>query len=146
MPNNVVKSFADKSGKSVAEVEKLWDKAKAIAAEKGLKDDAFFAFATATLKTMCGLKEATMTGDVAMPDAPMSMKKKGTPTGKMPCGSPYFDCDDEAFWNLHQKVRGNRQWFDKHYKDTEIAQWARENKGSKFYLKNNEMFRKVKAS
>jgi len=29
MPSSVVKSFADKSGKSVAEVEKIWDKLKA---------------------------------------------------------------------------------------------------------------------
>jgi hypothetical protein len=90
------------------------------------------------------VEEETGVDNVAMPDAPAV---KGTPTGKMPCGSPYFDCDDDQFWGLHQRARGNRQWFDKHYKDTNIAQWARKNKGSQFYLKHDSgMFRKVKAS
>jgi hypothetical protein len=143
MPNQVIKSFAKKSGKSEADVEKLWNQAKGMASEKGLKDDAFFAFATASLKTMCGIKEATMAADI--PDVPSL--PRGTPTGKMPCGSPYFDCDDDQFWDLHTRVRGNRQWFDKHYKDSDIAQWARKNKGSKFYLKHESgMFRKIKAS
>lgn len=39
MPGNIIKSFADKTGKSESEVEKLWGKAKKAAEEHGRKDD-----------------------------------------------------------------------------------------------------------
>jgi hypothetical protein len=55
MPANTVKSFADKTGKSVAEVEKLWDKAKAVAADAGEAEN--FAYITGILKKMLGLNE-----------------------------------------------------------------------------------------
>jgi len=50
-----VKSFADKTGKSEAEVEKLWDKAKKIAKESGREED--YAYITGILKKMLGLNE-----------------------------------------------------------------------------------------
>ncbi len=82
------------------------------------------------------LKEATVQGDIPT-----------TPTGKMPCGTPYFDCGhrEDMFWDLHVKARGKGQWFNKHYKDEPVANYARSNKGKNFYLKLNDMFRKVKA-
>ena len=55
MPSNVVKSFADKTGKSVAEVEALWDKAKKSAADEGQADN--YAYITGTLKKMLGISE-----------------------------------------------------------------------------------------
>ena len=35
------------------------------------------------------------------------------PTGKMPCGTPYFNCNhnEDMFWNLHTKARKKGQWF-----------------------------------
>ena len=71
----------------------------------------------------------------------------GVPTGKMSCGTPYFKVNDDIFFGLHLKARKNRQWFDKHYKNTNVGGWCRKNKGRGFYLKHeeNEMFRKVKA-
>jgi hypothetical protein len=71
----------------------------------------------------------------------------GVPTGKMPCSTPYFNCNDDMFFNLHLKKRKNKQWFDKFYKNTDVAAWARKNKGKDFYLKHEDqdMFRKVKA-
>jgi hypothetical protein len=56
MPANTVKSFAEKTGKSVQEVEKLWDKAKTIAADAGEAEN--FAYITGILKKMLGLNEA----------------------------------------------------------------------------------------
>jgi hypothetical protein len=140
MPSPAVKSFASKTGKSFAEVEKLWDKAKEIAKkDHNESDENFYAVVTGILKNMLGLKEATSAAAVPA---------LGMPTGKMPCGTPFFKCNDEQFWDLHTRVRGNRQWFDKHYKDTNMAAWARNNKGSKFYLQHEGlgMFRKIKVS
>ena len=52
MPNNIVKSFAEKSGKSVAEVEKMWDSVKASLIKQGEseKDDSFYPKLTGILK------------------------------------------------------------------------------------------------
>ncbi len=82
------------------------------------------------------LKEETTTDNVAMP------------TGMLACGTPYFKCNDNMFFSLHLKARKNRGWFNKHYKDTNVAGWARKNKGKGFYLKHEDsgMFRKIKAS
>ncbi len=55
MPANTVKSFAEKTGKSVAEVEKLWDKAKELAKEAGEAEN--FAYITGILKKMLNLNE-----------------------------------------------------------------------------------------
>lgn len=55
MPNNVIKSFAKKSGKSVDEVEKKWNRAKAIAAEKGHNED--YDYIVGILKNMLDLNE-----------------------------------------------------------------------------------------
>lgn len=64
MPSSVVKSFADKTGKSVAEVEKLWDKAKAIVKDE-YKDvpedsDKFYSLVTGILKKMLKIDEQSM--------------------------------------------------------------------------------------
>ena len=57
MPSNVVKSFADKTGKTVKEVEKYWDKAEEIAKEKFSPDSKqFYAYLVGTLKKMLGIK------------------------------------------------------------------------------------------
>jgi len=58
MPNNVVQSFAKKSGKSIEEIERLWQKAKAIAAEEGHVED--YAYITGILKKMLSIKESSM--------------------------------------------------------------------------------------
>jgi hypothetical protein len=61
MPNNIVKSFADKTDKSEAEVEKLWVKAKGIVS-KGYDDvesesDQYYALVTGVLKKMLKIDE-----------------------------------------------------------------------------------------
>lgn len=55
MPANIVKSFAEKTGKSVQEVEKLWDKAKELAADGGHKED--YNYIVGILKKMLKLNE-----------------------------------------------------------------------------------------
>lgn len=61
MPNNIVKSFADKTDKSVNEVEKKWDKAKKIVKDQydDVKEDSgnFYKLVTGVLKKMLGLNE-----------------------------------------------------------------------------------------
>jgi hypothetical protein len=64
MPSNIVKTFAEKSGKSTDEVEKLWNKAKGVVS-KGYpnvkkESDKWYALVTGTLKQMVGLKESTL--------------------------------------------------------------------------------------
>ena len=61
MPSSAVKSFAGKSGKSVEEVERLWDKAKGIVskgydAKEGSSE--YYGLVTGILKKMCRIKES----------------------------------------------------------------------------------------
>ncbi len=56
---SLVKSFAEKSGKSEAEVEKLWDEAKKSAEEQGHKED--YDYIVSILKNMLKLNESNIT-------------------------------------------------------------------------------------
>lgn len=56
MPASIVTSFAEKTGKSVQEVEKLWDKAKEIAKEEGEPEN--YAYITGILKKMLKINES----------------------------------------------------------------------------------------
>lgn len=58
MPSPYIKTVAKQTGKSEAELEKLWDKAKASAAEQGHKED--YDYITGIFKKMAGVNEATM--------------------------------------------------------------------------------------
>ena len=59
MPSPIVKSLAKKNGLSVADVEKLWDRAKAAATNQIKKDDPnFYAYVVAILKKMVKGKAA----------------------------------------------------------------------------------------
>lgn len=68
MPNSIVKSFADKTGKTVQEVEKLWDGAKELAKKDGRKesDKDFYPYVTGILKNMLKLESVTDSVDEAM--------------------------------------------------------------------------------
>ena len=54
MPSNTIKSFAKKANKTVAEVEKLWKKAKKLAEKEGQKNN--YAYITGILKKMLKLE------------------------------------------------------------------------------------------
>jgi hypothetical protein len=60
MPAAVLKSFAEKSGKSIETLERYWTEAKETAREKGLDESKpeFFAFVTAVVKKRAGLSES----------------------------------------------------------------------------------------
>lgn len=63
MPAAVVKSFAKKTGKSVADVEKLWDKAKESAKKQRDEDDPnFFRLVVGILKKMLKIEENLVDG------------------------------------------------------------------------------------
>jgi len=64
MPASIVKSIADKSGKSVDEVERLWGEAKAKAKEEGKSEDGddFYPYVVGILKRMAGIKESVLLG------------------------------------------------------------------------------------
>ena len=54
MPNNIVKSFAKKTGRPESEIEELWDKALDLAKKRGIpkKSEDFYAFIVGILKRM----------------------------------------------------------------------------------------------
>lgn len=59
MPTPALKSFSQKSGKPLDEVERLWKKAKRLARKEGFtkKDDSYYAYVTGILKRMLGISE-----------------------------------------------------------------------------------------
>ncbi len=60
MPNAIVESFDEKSGKSVEEVEELWDKAKSITDKlKHVDKDSeqYYAYVTGSLKRMLNIED-----------------------------------------------------------------------------------------
>jgi hypothetical protein len=78
MPNNIVKSFADKSGQSVADVEKQWNKAEEIVKDKyklsADDGDKFYSLVTGVLKKMLKIEDvAISTGSAGL--------ATGTPSG-----------------------------------------------------------------
>lgn len=69
MPNSVIKSFAKKTGKTVSEIESLWDKADTIAKDKGISDSDKYAYIVGILKNMLSIDEdfvISVGGDAAL--------------------------------------------------------------------------------
>jgi hypothetical protein len=133
MPAGQIKSFAKKSGKSEAEVEKLWDKAKELAADQGHKDD--YDYVAGILKKMLKLED-TQTGDVAKPDVPLAAPvEPRCPDGHGPYGCPYFDVEDSATFNKMLDRRAKGEHWKKIIQDPGIRQWIKGNRLKNFYLK-----------
>ena len=57
MPENIIKSFSQKSGKPEKEIEKLWKKAKKLAKDMGEEDN--YAYTVGVLKNMLGIEESS---------------------------------------------------------------------------------------
>ncbi len=55
MSNNIIKSFAEKTGKTEKAVEKLWDKSKLIAKKAGHEED--YDYIVGILKNMLNINE-----------------------------------------------------------------------------------------
>jgi len=58
MPSSIIQSFAQKTGKSVKEVEAMWDRAKGVVAkqypERGEEGEGYYKLVTGVLKKMLG--------------------------------------------------------------------------------------------
>lgn len=61
MPNNLVKTYARETHKTVAAVEKIWDEAKAAAAKKFKKGPRFWAYVNGTVMKRLGIAESAIT-------------------------------------------------------------------------------------
>lgn len=58
MPSSLVKSFADKTGKSIDQVEKIWKDSKSeLMKDKATSDPSFFPVLTSIVKRKLGIKE-----------------------------------------------------------------------------------------
>jgi hypothetical protein len=75
MPNNIINSFSNKTGKTVKEVEKLWDKAKKIASDNNEQDN--YQYITGILKNMLSLED-TSSSDVATFGSRVDLVKRQT--------------------------------------------------------------------
>ena len=75
MPNDIINSFSNKTGKTVKEVEKLWDKAKKIASDNNEEDN--YQYITGILKNMLSLED-TSSGDVAAFGSRVDLVKRQT--------------------------------------------------------------------
>ena len=71
MPAALVKSFAKKTGKTVAAVEKLWNKAKELAKKAGRAKD--FAYITGILKRMLRIESTELGEATASPDVSLRL-------------------------------------------------------------------------
>lgn len=78
MPASIIKSFADKTGKSLSDVERLWDKAKQSAKDQNREKD--FAYITGILKKMLGIEESlsNQIGDLKMSRCRKLLEKSQT--------------------------------------------------------------------
>lgn len=92
MPAVILKTFAKRTGKSAAEVEKLWNKAKARAAKEGRPKD--WAYITGILKRMLGIKQEQS-------DAPVRAKEVNV--------APKMTTKELAAY-LDAKIRSEARW------------------------------------
>lgn len=112
MPSNIVKSFSKKTGKSEAEVEKLWQKAKQSAKKQGRKesDPKFYNLVTGILKKMLKLEKKLLTfGEFLITERtykysntqiilPKDLSKKIIDFGKsIPDDEIYTDENDDSY-------------------------------------------------
>lgn len=82
MPTPVMKSLAKRAGKAVKEVERLWNKAKTLAAEKGIAQTSkkYYPYAMGILNNMLGLAENKLVDEINL--LLNDIKKEGSKDGK----------------------------------------------------------------
>ncbi len=80
MPNNIIKSFADKTDRSIEQVEKLWDKAKEIVKKQYPKvevdSDKYYQLVTGVLKKALKIDEVITTTSANIGDGQSGQHKK----------------------------------------------------------------------
>ena len=57
-------------------------------------------------------------------------------------GKRCFNCDEDLFWNLPKRKRQHKQWYNKFYQNSDIANYARSNK-CPFFIQHNGMIREI---
>jgi hypothetical protein len=144
----IIKSLAKKSGRTVKEVEDLWDKAADIAKEDGFEGE--YDYVVGILKKMLKINEsvgssAADIGIYAIDSDTTSrvIKFHGHPYFTGPSSRKVFDVDEDTFYNLHRVVKKERQWWSTWTKDKDIADYCRMNPDKHFYLRYNGIERKV---
>lgn len=141
MPATVIKSFAQKSGKSEKEVETLWDTAKQ-ATKKQYPDistdsDRFYQITVGILKKMLKLNEETVTGDMDKYDPPKGLTVR-KPDGNTNHGYPYFDLKDgHQVSKLLDGKKKHERW-EKYLEDPGIHAWANQNYLKSFFVKTTD--------
>lgn len=129
MPTPYIKSVSDKTGKSVKELEKLWDKAKEIALKDRKESDKdFYAYVTGIFKKMAGITQeegesSTQSADIAQPDRHL-------------LGRPLFRVKHDDFFKIGFNKR-ERGWWKKFYGST-MGEWCKANKGKKFTIQHED--------
>lgn len=80
MPNNIIKSFANKTNKTTKEVDRLWNKAESIIQDqyKDVKKDSesYFKLVVGVLKKMIGIDENIASGDIAIFANKISLQRR----------------------------------------------------------------------
>ena len=133
MPNNIIKSFADKTGKSTYEIEDLWDKAKAIVKKKTSEsDEKFYPTTVHILKKMLNINEDVATGETTSSDIAVVPKRLGEKPLKQASlsydgnlnGFPYFSIKEVGDWmkvssakRMNQKIQHNDERINRHLKE-----------------------------
>lgn len=153
MPNSIVKSFAEKTGLSIAEIEDKWESAKKyVKDELKISQDAgekFWQAVTGTLKYWLRnklktedfvvidkmLKEATETGDVEKYEQPLGNQVlMRRPDGIAHDGNPFFNVDEEITTKLLDGKKKNEPWRNL-IADKGIHGWANKNYLKSFHVK-----------
>ena len=143
MPNNVVISFAEKSGRSIAEIEAKWDEAKLIVNKKmSSSDERFYPTVTSILKKMLHLNEDVASGTTTASDIAVVPKRLGEPTKRASLaydgnlsGFPYFNIKEVGDY---MKVAGAKRMNQKiKHSDERINRHLKEN-GGPFLLKHGD--------
>ena len=142
MSTPTIESFASKTGKSIDEVDQLWNNAKLLAEKEGYEDD--YAYITGILKRM--LNTEMVSGDIAtMPMAmgcDMNLKEpdcNGLYVRQPDCKGLYgydaFTIKDDTTINNILNGRAKGQHWRKFINDEGILNWIKQNRLKSFYLK-----------
>jgi Zn-dependent M16 (insulinase) family peptidase len=161
MPNNVIKSFSEKTGLSTKEIEEIWSKAKAyVTNELNIKEsegDKYWKAVTGTLKhwlkgklkkeefeQFFKLLEDTATGDVVKYDQPLGVVTR-RPDGSTHEGHPFFNIDDKHTISKILDGKKKSERWEHLLQDKGIHHWANKNFLKSFYIKTPEgLFIKVR--
>jgi hypothetical protein len=137
MPASIIKTFAEKTGKTELEVEKKWDEAKFIVKKKIPETDKrYYPTVVSILKKMLFINEdATSTGDIAV--VPKRLGEKPFKQASLQydgnlSGYPYFNIKEVGDY---MKVAGSKRMNQKiQHSDERINRHLKEN-GGPFLLK-----------